>query len=94
MEKGFDHTEQTQTRLTERLGFLTKHVERKLSSERKRQISHEMACLVFELLQREQEEKRRQQEVAWLEFEAGQSTQPLDLSELQERLRVEDEKEE
>jgi hypothetical protein len=53
MEGGFNHTEQSYYRLTNRLGSIQEHMRNPLSEERLNQLRQEAACITFELIMRE-----------------------------------------
>lgn len=61
MERPFDHTEWQAERLIRRLGELVRTLEVPHTPERKKQIEHEMNCLIFEVVQREKEVEEMEQ---------------------------------
>lgn len=72
-----DESRWSDARIIERFHELRLHLETQvLSEDRKRQIAHELSCVAFEGLQREQVKKRREEEVAWMEhaYELPDST--------------------
>lgn len=55
MEGLYNHTVQSDTQLSERLAFLIEHIQLPHIEERRQAIRKEMACIIFEMLQRDKE---------------------------------------
>lgn len=83
MEGAWSHADSRRwptPRIHERFMELQAQLERPLSMDRKRQINHEMSCVAWEGLMREQESRKRDEEIAWAEYTFNRGSYDRDIS--------------